>query len=82
MFSSGGLVKLRVDDEVKVYIDGEVVYNEFTIRGWQWNKVAEFTYSDTARVMAFRMYNQVGKKRENSNTNILHELCIDKWGPP
>jgi hypothetical protein len=42
-----------------VYIDGEVAYNEFTIRGWQWKKTVELTYNDTARVMAFRMYNQV-----------------------
>ena len=56
------MLKIRVDDEVKIYVDGKVVYNEFAIPRWQWQELVEIPFNDSAQILAFRMYNQVRKQ--------------------
>ena len=54
----GGEVVIRVDDELKAYVDGEVKADDFGTPGWNWNKVHTFDASG-AGLLALRMYNVV-----------------------
>ena len=61
----GGEVVIRVDDELKAYVDGEVKADDFGTPGWNWDKVHTFDASG-AGLLAFRMY----------NINAVYNLCI------
>ena len=56
---------MRVDDELKAYVDGDVKVDDFTAAGWNYNKVSTFDASG-AGLLAFWMHNMV------SNLCTLH----------
>ena len=60
-FLLAGLLKIRVDDEVRLYVDGKVVYDEFAMRGRQQGGLAVIPYGGDPRIFAFRMYSRVRK---------------------
>ena len=57
MFVSAVQLKIRVDDDVAVYQNGEAIINSHDIPGWQWKTVydAEFI----ADVLVLTAWNQV-----------------------
>ena len=55
-------MKILVDDEVKIYVDGTVVYNDFSIPDRHCQELVEIPINDSARILAFRMYKQVKKQ--------------------
>ena len=56
---------MRVDDELKAYVDGKVKVDDFATPSWNRDTVSTFDASG-AGLLAFRMYKLV------SNLCILH----------
>ena len=54
----GGEVVMRVDDELKAYVDGELVWDVWETPGWQSTLVRTFQ-AKGAGLVAFRMHDQV-----------------------
>ena len=54
----GGEIKIRVDDELKAYVDGQVKADAFSQPGWQWTTIWTLDATN-AKIVAFRMFNQV-----------------------
>ena len=52
------LIKIRVDDELKAYMDGELVWDDWKIPDWQ-STIVRTIETKGAGLVAFRMYDQV-----------------------